>query len=49
MDKATLYLTTTKNWLWHLQGAGWWKYEFCYLKKVDQYHVHEDQSKIVVR
>lgn len=31
------------------QGAGWWKYEFCYQKKVDQYHIHEDLSKTVVR
>uniref|UniRef100_A0A8D8X3U9 Endoplasmic reticulum lectin 1 n=1 Tax=Cacopsylla melanoneura TaxID=428564 RepID=A0A8D8X3U9_9HEMI len=30
-------------------GAGWWKYEFCYQKKVDQYHVHEDHSKTTVR
>lgn len=30
-------------------GAGWWKYEFCYQKKVDQYHIHEDQTKTVVR
>ena len=22
-------------------GSGWWKYEFCYGKKVDQFHVNE--------
>lgn len=30
-------------------GTGWWKYEFCYQKKVDQYHMHEDRSKTIVR
>merc|ERR1719341_33349 len=28
-------------------GSGWWKYEFCYGKKVDQYH-QEDQNKRTV-
>ncbi len=25
-------------------GTGWWKYEFCYGKKVDQYHEERMQS-----
>jgi len=28
-------------------GAGWWKYEFCYGKKVDQYH-EEDGKRVSV-
>lgn len=26
-------------------GAGWWKYEFCYGKSVEQYHIEKDGSK----
>ncbi|GLV41212.1 uncharacterized protein CBL_04736 [Carabus blaptoides fortunei] len=26
-------------------GSGWWKYEFCYGKSVEQYHVERDGSK----
>ncbi len=25
-------------------GSGWWKYEFCYGKKVDQFHIEENVS-----
>ncbi|GAB6031803.1 hypothetical protein CHUAL_010205 [Chamberlinius hualienensis] len=28
-------------------GSGWWKYEFCYGKKVEQYHVDSSGSRIV--
>lgn len=28
-------------------GSGWWKYEFCYGRKVEQYHENRDGSKIV--
>ncbi|XP_022185059.1 endoplasmic reticulum lectin 1 isoform X1 [Nilaparvata lugens] len=30
-------------------GSGWWKYEFCYGKSVEQYHLEKDGSRIVVR
>jgi len=30
-------------------GSGWWKYEFCYGKKVDQYHEEAGGGKTVVR
>ncbi|RZF34826.1 hypothetical protein LSTR_LSTR011213 [Laodelphax striatellus] len=30
-------------------GSGWWKYEFCYGKSVEQYHVEKDGSRLVVR
>jgi len=30
-------------------GSGWWKYEFCYGKKVDQYHEEGGGKKTVVR
>lgn len=26
-------------------GSGWWKYEFCYGKTVEQYHIERDGSK----
>lgn len=26
-------------------GSGWWKYEFCYGKYVEQYHIEKDGSK----
>ncbi|XP_037072858.1 endoplasmic reticulum lectin 1-like [Pollicipes pollicipes] len=26
-------------------GSGWWRYEFCYGKRVDQYHVNRDGSR----
>ena len=26
-------------------GTGWWKYEFCYGRSVEQYHVEKDKSK----
>lgn len=26
-------------------GTGWWKYEFCYGKTVEQYHIEKDGSK----
>lgn len=26
-------------------GTGWWKYEFCYGKSVEQYHIEKDGSK----
>lgn len=29
-------------------GSGWWKYEFCYGKKVDQYHQERDGRKTVI-
>lgn len=29
-------------------GTGWWKYEFCYGKTVQQYHVHRDGSKTTI-
>ena len=30
-----------------IQGSGWWKYEFCYGKHVNQYHEDKD-NKIVI-
>jgi len=30
-------------------GSGWWKYEFCYGKKVDQYHEEAGGQRTVVR
>lgn len=30
-------------------GSGWWKYEFCYGRNVDQYHVEKDGSRVVIR
>jgi len=29
-------------------GSGWWKYEFCYGRKVEQYHEAKDGSKTVI-
>ncbi len=29
-------------------GTGWWKYEFCYGKKVDQYHEERNGKKTVI-
>lgn len=29
-------------------GSGWWKYEFCYGKKVDQYHQDEQKKRTVI-
>ncbi|CAG0881650.1 unnamed protein product [Cyprideis torosa] len=29
-------------------GVGWWRYEFCYGKKVDQYHIYPDGRKVVI-
>lgn len=29
-------------------GSGWWKYQFCYGKKVDQFHVEESGEKTVI-
>jgi len=29
-------------------GSGWWKYEFCYGKKVDQYHEEGNGQKTVI-
>jgi len=29
-------------------GSGWWKYEFCYGKKVDQYHEEGNGKKTVI-
>uniref|UniRef100_A0A1B6G9A4 Endoplasmic reticulum lectin 1 n=1 Tax=Cuerna arida TaxID=1464854 RepID=A0A1B6G9A4_9HEMI len=29
-------------------GSGWWKFEFCYGRSVDQYHVEQDNSRTVV-
>ncbi|GJQ82036.1 hypothetical protein Trydic_g6912 [Trypoxylus dichotomus] len=26
-------------------GTGWWKYEFCYGKSIEQYHIEKDKSK----
>lgn len=26
-------------------GTGWWKYEFCYGKSVEQYHIEKDGSR----
>ncbi|XP_075224745.1 endoplasmic reticulum lectin 1 isoform X2 [Lycorma delicatula] len=30
-------------------GSGWWKYEFCYGRHVEQYHIEKDGSRTVVR
>ncbi|XP_018327278.1 endoplasmic reticulum lectin 1 [Agrilus planipennis] len=30
-------------------GTGWWSYEFCYGKSVEQYHLHKDGSKISIK
>lgn len=30
-------------------GTGWWKYEFCYGKSVEQYHVEKDGSRVTIR
>ncbi|CAL7934550.1 unnamed protein product [Xylocopa violacea] len=29
-------------------GNGWWKYEFCYGRSVDQYHIERDGKKTIV-
>ncbi|CAL4065075.1 unnamed protein product, partial [Meganyctiphanes norvegica] len=29
-------------------GSGWWKYEFCYGRKVEQYHEGKDGSRTVI-
>lgn len=29
-------------------GSGWWKFEFCYGKKVEQYHEEKDSKKTIV-
>jgi len=29
-------------------GSGWWKYEFCYGKKVDQFHIEENGEKTLI-
>ena len=29
-------------------GTGWWKYEFCYGQKVDQYHEEKGGQKSVI-
>ena len=29
-------------------GSGWWKYEFCYGKKVDEYHEESSGRKTVI-
>lgn len=29
-------------------GSGWWKYEFCYGRKVEQYHEDRDGSRTVI-
>lgn len=29
-------------------GSGWWKYEFCYGKKVDQFHEEKNGKKVVI-
>jgi len=29
-------------------GSGWWKYEFCYGKKVDQFHVEDSGTRTVI-
>ena len=29
-------------------GSGWWKYEFCYGKKVDQYHEEKGGQKTII-
>lgn len=29
-------------------GSGWWKYEFCYGKKVDQYHEEKGGQRTVI-
>ena len=34
--------------LFLFQGSGWWKYEFCYGKKVDQFHEEKDGKKVVI-
>lgn len=26
-------------------GTGWWKYEFCYGKSIEQYHIEKDKTK----
>ena len=31
------------------QGTGWWKYEFCYGKRVDQYHEEKDGSRTSIK
>lgn len=30
-------------------GTGWWKYEFCYGKRADQYHEEKDGSRTSIR
>ena len=30
-------------------GTGWWRYEFCYGKSVEQYHIEKDGSKITIK
>lgn len=30
------------------QGSGWWKYEFCYGRKVEQYHEERDGTRISI-
>lgn len=29
-------------------GSGWWKFEFCYGKKVEQYHEEKDSKKTII-
>ncbi|KAF0288671.1 Endoplasmic reticulum lectin 1 [Amphibalanus amphitrite] len=29
-------------------GTGWWRYEFCHGKRVDQYHVNRDGTRTVI-
>ncbi|XP_044757894.1 endoplasmic reticulum lectin 1 [Coccinella septempunctata] len=29
-------------------GTGWWRYEFCYGKSVEQYHIEKDGTKISI-
>ena len=31
-----------------VQGSGWWKYEFCHGRKVEQYHEERDGSRTTV-
>ncbi|CAH1373828.1 unnamed protein product [Tenebrio molitor] len=30
-------------------GTGWWRYEFCYGKSVEQYHIEKDGSKVTIK
>lgn len=31
------------------QGSGWWKFEFCYGRSVEQYHVEQDNTRTTVK